>query len=130
MSPYDVMEAVNADKLVGTSIDSTSTGSYVTGCNNFDYIQFSNVDFGKKGATSIRLNVLSTSKNSGIEIVIDDTSGKIVGSCPIPNAENGQTWVEVECPIEKITGMHNIILRFYGGQDGNLMNIKHIQFKI
>lgn len=130
MSPYEIMEAINADKLIGTSIDSTSAGAYVTGCNNFDYIQFSNIDFGKKGATSIRLNILSTSENSGVEIVIDDTSGKIVGNCPIPNAENGQTWVDVECPIEKITGMHNIILRFYGGQDGNLMNIKHIQFKI
>ena len=94
MSPYETMEAENADKLAGTSIVQSNKGNrYVTSCNNFDYIQFSNIDFGKKGATQLKIRVSGLSENSEIEVVLDDTSGTVVGNCKVPATGGEEVWV-------------------------------------
>lgn len=130
MSPYETMEAENADKLAGTSIVQSNKGNrYVTSCNNFDYIQFSNIDFGKKGATQLKIRVSGLSENSEIEVVLDDTSGTVVGNCKVPATGGEEVWVELECPVGKITDIHNVVLRFYGNSSDNLMNIDWIRFK-
>lgn len=45
MSPFEGLYAAKADCLAGTEVK----GGIVTSCNNFDYILFANVDFGKGG---------------------------------------------------------------------------------
>lgn len=130
ISPYKMMKVAKADKLVGITVAHSSEGhEYVTSCNNFDYIQFSNIDFGMKGADIMRCRVACLSGNAEIEIVLDDTSGEVIGSCKIPKTGGEEKWIELECPIKKVTGGHNLVLRFYGNHSGNLMNIDWICFK-
>lgn len=127
MSPYKVMEAEKADKQVGTQIVQSDGNEYVTSCNNFDYVQFSNVDFSRKGATTFKGRFLGLAENAEVEIVLDDTSGTVIGSCRIPHSAG--TWTKIKCPVEKVTGVHNVIVKFYGNHSDDLMNMDWIQFE-
>lgn len=130
LSAYSIIEAEAATKSAGTNVaQSTKVGSYITSCNNFDYIHFSNVDFGKTGATQFLAKVASTLKGSSIEIVLDNVAGEAVGNCLIPNTKGDDSWVTVSSTITKITGTHDVILRFSGTTSENLMNIDKISFR-
>lgn len=131
MSPYKPMKAAKADKLAGTVVSASKDGNkYVTSCNNFDYIQFSQVDFGnKEGATSFKGRFSGHFENSEVEIVLDDTSGTVLGKCKIPCAGKEGDWADVECSVTKVTGIHNIILRFYGEHSDNLADVDWIYFE-
>lgn len=129
LSPYTCIPTNKADKLAGieiVGIDKES--SYATSCNNFDYMLFSNLDFTKPGASEITLDVCNpTEMTSEVEVVMDDTSGPVIGTCKIPPTRD--KWVSLSFPIKKTRGIHNIILRFFGSHPDNLMNLKSISFK-
>jgi hypothetical protein len=130
LSAYSIIEAESAAKSAGTSVaQSTKVGSYITSCNNFDYIHFSNVDFGKTGAIAFLVKVASTIKGSSIEIVLDNVAGEAVGNCIIPDTKGGDSWITASSTITKITGVHDVILRFSGTTSDNLMNIDKISFR-
>lgn len=60
MSPYKTMETEKADKLAGVVVAGSDAGiRYITSCNNFDYIQFSNIDFGHKGTTVLLIRAVA-----------------------------------------------------------------------
>lgn len=126
---YTVIEAEAANKYAGISIAQSTVGSYITSCNNFDYIHFTNVDFGKTGATEFLVKATSTVKGSSIEIVLDNVAGEAVGNCVIPNTKGEDSWVTASSAITKITGVHDVILRFFGTTSDNLMNIDKISFR-
>lgn len=128
MSPFNGLKAAKADKQAGTMKAKAEEGlEYITSCNNFDYVQFSNVDFAREGTSAITLRIRTHVANSELEIMLDDTAGTSAGSFILPNT-NGQ-WQEVEFPIGKITKCHNVILRFFGTRSDNLMDIDWIKFK-
>jgi hypothetical protein len=128
-SAYSYIEAESASEIAGVTI-ATPIGSvwYVTDCNNFDYIKFDNVIFDEVGSRTFIANISSTLEGSRIEVVLDSVGGEVVGICPIPNTGGEQEWKEVACTIKKTTGMHNVILKFYGNTENNLMNINKIKF--
>lgn len=124
-----VLEAENATKYAGIQIVKTDSLSYVTSCDNFDYIQFEKVDFGEKGMTSFIANVASTSNGSSIEILLDNVAGETIGNCVIDNTGSLSAWKKMSCTIMKTTGVHDVILRFSGNVSTNLMNLDNITFK-
>ena len=129
LGAYNVLEAENASKSAGTEVAiSSKVNKYVTSCNNFDYIQFSNVDFGANGASVFFAKIASVLKGSTIEIVLDNVAGEVVGSCITPNTGGMDSWQTVSCSISKITGIHDIVLRFSGASAETLMNIDKITF--
>ena len=131
LSAYTVLEAEVANKSAGTEIaHDPKVGKYVTSCNNFDYIQFSNVDFGDKGATAFFAKVASVQKGSSIEILLDNVAGEVVGSCVVPNTGGMNAWQTVSCMLTKITGVHDLVLRFSGTTAETLMNIDKITFAV
>lgn len=130
LSAYNIIEAEAATKSAGTRVArSAKGGAYVTSCNNFDYIQFSNVDFGKTGAIEFYAKVASNLKGSSIEIVLDNVAGESVGNCNVPFTGGAESWVSASCTITKITGVHDVILRFSGTTSDDLMNIDKIIFQ-
>ena len=129
-SAYDFLKAASANKSAGTTIaTSMKIGTYVTSCNNFDYIQFSDVDFGKNGAVEFFANVASDLKGSSIEVVLDNVAGEPVGACLVPNTGGADLWLTASCALTKITGIHDLILRFTGTASDNLLNLDKITFK-
>ena len=128
LSPFEPMPAVKADKQAGTEKVKTTEGAeYLTSCNNFDYIQFSNVDFARGGTTYVVFRIRTTFSDSELEVVLDDTAGQVVGSYKLPST-NGE-WREVEFPIQKITKVHNVILRFFGSRSESLMDVEWVKFR-
>jgi len=129
-SAYAVLEAESATKSAGTTIaQSAALGRYVTSCNNFDYLQFSNVDFGTDGAATFMASVSSNVAGSGIEIVLDNVAGEALGICNVPKTGTTPEWRTVSASISKVTGIHDVILRFTGSTSENLMNIDKLTFK-
>ena len=124
---FKTIEAKMANRLVGTKV---ADGNYVTSCNNFDYIQFNNVDFGSNGAVEFIAHVSSCVSGSSIEIVLDDVSNEAIGKCLVPNTGGDAAWKSAVCNLTKITGVHDVILRFYGTTQENLMNLNWIRFSI
>lgn len=126
---YHPIEAEDATKVGRTLIMKGVTGgAYVTSIHNFDYLQFSNVDFGATGAKMFFAKVASNVTGSSIEVVLDNVDGEVVGSCIVPRTNGDQAWVNASASIKGTTGVHNLILRFYGSTEGNLMNIDEIVF--
>ncbi len=129
MSAYSYIGAESAMETAGISIVTPVGGIwYVTDCNNFDYIKFDNVIFEEVGSRTFIANISSTVEGSRIEIVLDSVGGEVIGSCSIPNTGGDQIWKMVSCPIAKTTGKHNVILKFYGNTEDNLMNIDKFKF--
>jgi hypothetical protein len=113
IDPYKPIQASKASKSAGTSVEVDTTGrAYVSSVNNFDWLQFSRVDFGSGGATTLTATV----------------AGDVIGSLAVPRTEGGKAWTTVSTPIRKVTGVHNVILRFHGSSQDNLMNIDRVMF--
>ncbi|WP_165390989.1 carbohydrate-binding protein [Pseudoduganella lutea] len=129
IDPYKPVQASKASKAAGTSVEVDTTGrSYVASINNFDWLQFSRVDFGSAGATSFSATVMGAVPGAGIEIVLDDVAGDVIGSLVMPAAPDGKAWATVTTPVRKVTGVHNVILRFHGSSQDSLMNLDRVTF--
>lgn len=78
------------------------------------FIMFDDVEFGcdVKGFEA-RISNDSTSEGT-IEIRIDGITGELIGTCPIPITGRSQSWVTTTCPINKVTGIHKVFLKFNG----------------
>lgn len=125
---YQVIEAESADKSAGVTIAKQHDNAFVTSCNNFDYIQFSNIDFGDDGADLLLVRLSSIQAGSGIEIVLDNVAGELLGTCTVPNTGSFDNWQTAPASIKKIKGVHDIVLRFTGTSSNNLMNIDKLIF--
>jgi hypothetical protein len=129
ISAYKPIEAEKAGKTAGTTVETDTTGrAYVSSINNFDYLQFSRVDFGPDGAATFSATVKGAVGGASIEVVLDDVAGEVIGSLALPHAEADQGWTSATAPVRKVTGVHNVILRFYGSSQDNLMDLDKITF--
>ena len=96
------------------------TGVYVTDISNDDYIKVRSVDFGK-GAKSFDANVASATGSGSIEIHVDSTTGKLLGTCVVKSTGGATNWTVQSCKVTKVQGVHDIYFVFKGGE-GNLFN--------
>ncbi|WBR99928.1 carbohydrate-binding protein [Pseudoduganella sp. SL102] len=129
IDPYKPVQASKAGKSAGTSVEVDTTGrSYVSSINNFDWLQFSRVDFGAGGATSFTATVMGAVPGAGIEIVLDDVAGYAIGSLVVPAGADGKAWTTVSTPVKRVTGVHNVFLRFHGSSQDSLMNLDRVSF--
>ena len=126
---YEVIKACDFSEQAGVNIAKDNKGaSYVTNCNNFDYIKFNNIGFETIGAEYIKLKVSSKLEGSSIQIVLDSVGGESIATVQIPCTNSDEEWTEVISEIVKTTGTHNVILRFFCSSEENLLNITTIQF--
>jgi hypothetical protein len=121
---FTEMRAANATKSAGTMV----VDGYVTSCNNFDYLQFARVDFGKDGATGFVAKVKGLVDGASIEIVLDSVSGDSIGTCVVPNPGLNPKWTQASYPIRKTTGVHDVFLKFAGSSPDDLMHLESLKF--
>lgn len=130
INPYQPMEAESATTTAGVTISKAANKvELVSSCNNFDYIQFSNVDFGKQGAIEFFVRVASPQNGATIEIMLDNVAGEVIGNCTIPNTGSYTNWETASCQLEKTTGVHDLILRFSGATADDLMHLDKLMFR-
>jgi hypothetical protein len=129
IDPFKPIQASKASKSAGTSVEVDTTGrSCVSSVNNFDWLQFSRVDFGQGGATAISATVAGGVEGASIEVVLDDVAGDVIGSLAVPKTAGDKAWTTVTAPVRKVTGVHNVILRFSGSSQNSLMEIDKVTF--
>jgi hypothetical protein len=117
LNPYRRNEAETIAWESGIKTESSNdVGVYVTDINNGDYIKVRSVDFGK-GAKSFQASVASATGGGKIEIYLDSLSGSLIGSCLVERTGGWQNWVTKTCSVNKVKGIHDLFLKFTGGND-------------
>jgi hypothetical protein len=128
INPYLRIDAENYDKQFGIRTEECIEGGRNIGyIENGDYVIYDNLDFGEGGANLFEVRVASSNTGGNIEIRIDHIKGTLLGSCPVENTGNWQSWVNVTCAIKKVTGVHSLYLVF-AGKSGYLFNVLWFRF--
>lgn len=129
ISAFDKIAASNFSEQAGISISTDRSGiRYITDCNNFDYIKFNNVGFERVGAQYIVLKVSSELTGTTLQVVLDSVGGDAIATIEIPCTNGPENWIEITSAITKTTGTHNVLLRFFGNSEQNLVNIAELSF--
>jgi hypothetical protein len=118
------IQAEDSTQAAGVVLQEKQVGS----CNNFDYLRFDKVDFGKEGATGFTASVTSLATGASIDIVLDSVSGDSIGLCKLPDPKADGKSASVSCEIRKTTGVHDVVFRFFGPTSDDLMLIDSFRF--
>jgi hypothetical protein len=127
ISAYATFEAESFSQKSGIETGVCSEGGQdIEWIENGDYVVYKNIEFGN-GASSFEARVASGSNGGNIEIRLDSTNGKIIGTCSVSNTGGWQSWVTRTCSITGATGRHDVYLRFTGSS-GYLFSINWFKF--
>ncbi len=134
----DALQRVEAELIAAESgvetgavvSDGQNVGVMLTELQSGDWVGVSQLDFGN-GTTTFRAHAAS---GNGATIEVRDgcegfrDPGTLVGVCPVPSTGGQQTWVDVSCPMTMPAGVHDLCLRFTGGE-GELLNLDYYWFE-
>ncbi len=126
-SAFSEIEAESFYTQSGIQTESCSEGGEDIGyIENGDYAVYHLVDF-ENGALGFQVRTASGGSGGAIEIRLDSLNGPLAGTCPIDITGGWQTWATTTCNINKITGIHDLYLKF-SGDAGYLFNVNWFQF--
>lgn len=126
-SAFTQIEAETFNDQSGIQTETCDEGGLNIGyIENGDYAVYKNIDFGS-GATHFQARVASAQNGGNIEVRLDGLNGKLVGTCPVTATGGWQAWTTVTTNIEKVSGSHDVYLKFTGGSS-YLFNINWIKF--
>lgn len=125
ISAFETIEAEDYSDQSGVRTEDCSEGGQNVGfIENDDYIMFRKVDF-EDGARSLTARL--SGREANIEIYLDSISGTPVSVCKFDGTSGFQDWQDITFNISTITGVHNLYLKFTGGE-GYLLNINYFMF--
>jgi glucuronoarabinoxylan endo-1,4-beta-xylanase len=126
-SAFNQIEAESYDNQSGTQTETCGEGGENIGyIKNEDYVVYNNIDFGN-GAASFQARVASAAAGGDIEIRLDGVTGTLVGTCPVAETGDWQTWVTATCNVSGASGTHDLYLKFTG-KSGYLFNLNWFKF--
>lgn len=126
-SAFTRIEAESYNGQSGVRTEECSEGGEDVGyIENGDYVVYKNIDFGN-GAASFYARVASATDGGNIELRIDSVTGPLVGTCTVVGNGNWQEWVDATCEVSGLKGIHDLYLKFTGG-DGYLLNLNWFTF--
>ena len=73
------------------------------------------VDFTGKGATKFTDSVASAEDGGSMELRLDSGSGALVGTLKVKPTGDLNKWESHSCDVTGAKGVHNLFLRFTGG---------------
>ena len=127
VDPSVLNEAETMDNEQGIETEGPPTGTRnLAFIENGDWVQISNVDFGA-GFGGFEARVASATSGGAIEVVLDSLNNAPVGRLAVAGTGGWQTWQTVSGSINRVTGLHNVYLRFTGGS-GYLFNVDWWRF--
>lgn len=127
LNPYIINEAETICWESGVETEKCSEGGINVGyIENGDWIKVKGVNFGS-GATSFDARVASATNGGNIELRLDSPTGTLVGTCSVQGIGGWQTWVTKSCTVRGATGVHDLYLKFTGG-NGSLFNLNWWKF--
>ncbi|HET6557177.1 MAG TPA: glycoside hydrolase family 43 protein [Prolixibacteraceae bacterium] len=130
VNPFERFEAETMNAQSGIATETSKAGGLnVCNIDNGDWIKVRGVDFGKKGARKFNASVAGTtpSTRGTIEICLDSPSGTVIGTCTVTFTGDMQNWKTISCKTQKVTGVHDLYLKFTGSE-GKMFNFDWWQF--
>lgn len=129
VDPFKRVEAETFFAQSGIETEKSSAGGMcLTELESGDWVRVKGVDFGGTGAKRFAAKVASATKGGKIEVRLDGPEGKLLGTCEVPGTGGWQEWENATCDVTGATGVHDLCLRFVGGE-GALMNVDFWQFR-
>ncbi|HEX9059695.1 MAG TPA: carbohydrate-binding protein [Clostridia bacterium] len=126
-SAFTQIEAEDFNDQSGIQTETCSEGGQDVGyIEDGDYAVYNNINFGS-GAASFEARVSSAASGGNIEIRLDSSSGPLVGTCPVTETGDWQTWANATCNVSGVSGIHDLYLKFTGGS-GYLFNLNWWKF--
>lgn len=125
--PYRRVEAETIAWSKGVKTETSSEGGMaVSAIESGDFIKIKGIEFGA-GAQSFDARVASATSGGSIELRLDSTKGKLVGTCAVTGTGGWQTWTTKSCQVSGAAGVHDLFLVFTGGS-GSLFNFDWWRF--
>ena len=129
LNPYERVEAETGSWMSGIKTEKIDAGTLAIGfIENGDYVKVSGVDFGDEGAKEFIASTSSNGQGGKIELHLDAVDGPVVGAATVPVTGGWQEWETVRCDVSGAKGVHDLYLRFSGG-DSYLFNVDWWQFR-
>lgn len=125
LSAFEIIEAENFSDQEGILAEEAENGSGNIGyIENGDYAVYKRVDFGS-GAKSFTARMAGNP--SGIEIYLDKIDGSPIATIDFWGTGSFTEYQEQSFTIPKISGIHELYLKFTGGE-GYLLNLDNFVF--
>ncbi len=99
----------------------------LTDLQDGDWTSVAQLNFGEKGAAKFQVSVASA-KGGKIEVRLDSPEGTLIGEVEVPATGGEDTYKQVECEVDNVTGTKNVFLVFHGSETENIMNVDYYQF--
>lgn len=129
LNPYQRVEAESIAWSEGLRVKSQdSTGVFVTGIQNGDFLRVRNVDF-SDGAQRFQASASAVMEGGSIEVRIGAVDGQLLGVCPIEKTESPETWILNACEVESVTGRQDLYLVFKGPEGVDLFDFDWWKFE-
>ena len=103
-------------------------GVYVNATENGAYIKIKGVDFGNKGATNFLASVAAAADGATITMRLDSETGNAIGTLKVKSTGALDKWETQSCKITGARGVHDLYLKFFGG-NGRLFNLDYWKFE-
>ena len=131
LNPFTRVEAETFAGQSGVETESCSEGGMaLADLQDGDWVRIRGVDFGAAGAKKFHARVASAEDNTGvIEVRVGAPDGRSAGSCRIKTTGGAQTWRDVACDVEGLSGVQDLYLRFTGEKGKTLFKIDHWRFE-
>jgi hypothetical protein len=114
-------------KSNGMSIQGNGLGGEAIGhIGNGHWIMYEGMAF-PEGITKCTVRAASGTNGGTIELRLGSESGKLLGSCRVPNTGGWGNWRTFTCEVEGLSGKQDLYLVFTGQGDG-LFNLDWFEF--
>lgn len=122
-----VVEAASYNAVAGgPQLEQSSEGGQDLGfITNGAYALYSGMEL--DGMTSFKARVAAASAGGNLEVHLDAPGGTLIGTCPVANTGDWQTYETTTCNLTGASGFHDVYLVFTGG-GGYLFNVLWFQF--
>ncbi|MCX8157372.1 MAG: glycoside hydrolase family 43 protein [Verrucomicrobiae bacterium] len=129
VNPYARVEGETFHAQHGVETEPAGEGGMcLTDLQHGDWVRVVGVDFGARGAKQFTARVASGEAGGAIELRLGGPEGQLVGTCKVENTGGWQSWKTVTCEVKGATGVHDLCLKFTGG-DKALLNLDYWQFE-
>lgn len=106
-----------------------AVGVYITEVSNNDYIKVRDVDFTEKGAAGFSASVAAATEGAAIELRLGSEAGPIIATLKVKSTGAPDRWETQTAAVAGAKGVHDLYLRFTGGEGGQLMNVDWWKFE-
>ena len=124
VSAFETIEAESFDAQEGIRTEDNEGYSNIAYIENGDWTMYRRVDFGS-GAQSFRAKVAGNA--AAMELYLDGLSGEPAASVSFGGSSGFTDYKEIEVNIPKISGTHDLYIKFTGGE-GYLVNLDSFVF--